>query len=72
MMSNKSDPSDQATEREENAREEAALFRKPTVKACGFCHYCSEPVASGLQFCDGVDCRNAWQWEKDCKERNGQ
>lgn len=71
-MSSRSDPNDNASEREQIWRDEAALFRKPTVKACGFCHYCSEPVAVGLQFCDGVDCRDAWDWERQCRERNGQ
>jgi hypothetical protein len=71
-MSDRSDQSDQATKRDQIQREEAALFRKPTVKACGYCHYCSEPVASGMQFCDGVDCRNGFEWERQCKERNGQ
>ena len=70
-MSDKSDPTDAATVREQNARDAAMLFRKPTVKACGWCHYCSSPVASGVQFCD-VDCRDGFQWERECKERNGQ
>ena len=68
-MSDKSDPTDAATIREEIEREEAMAYRKPIAQAFGWCNFCSEPVASGVQFCD-AECRDGWQWVMECKERN--
>lgn len=35
----------------------AASRRNPGPAANGLCHWCDEPVASGLRFCD-ADCRD--------------
>ena len=64
------DVSDQATVREEIQREEAMLFRKPTVKACGFCHNCSDKIGTSEIFCS-VDCRDDFQRAADSRFRGG-
>lgn len=37
---------------------------------CGFCHYCAEPLAAGLRWCD-ADCRDDWQAEQNAHARAG-
>lgn len=63
------DPNDEGTMREEIMRAEAISRRKPELQACGFCHYCSESVGSGMQFCD-TDCRDGWELEQAARRRN--
>lgn len=53
---------DKASEIEERERNIALQFRKiEPIKPVGYCHYCNEPVKSGLFCC--TDCRNDWTHE---------
>lgn len=65
-----SDEADNAQKLEEQERERALLLRKPTLKAIGYCYYCSSDLPHGMLFCD-VSCRDCWQEEQDAKKRNG-
>ena len=64
------DISDKATENEELQRAEAIALRKKTIKACGWCHNCSESIGSGEIFCSR-DCADDWQKRQDARTRNG-
>lgn len=44
----------------EVARGLAAVRRRPALVAYGCCHYCDEPLAPVLLFCD-VDCRDDYE-----------
>ena len=65
------DEADRAEIREQIMRDEALACRKPELQAVGYCHYCSESVAAGKQFCDGGDCRDGWEMEQAARRRNG-
>ncbi|MDP2026463.1 hypothetical protein [Sulfuriferula sp.] len=65
------DPNDLASEKEEILREEALAYRKPTLKACGWCHNCNEQIGSSELFCLGVECRDDYQKAADARRRNG-
>jgi hypothetical protein len=64
------DDSDRATAREELSREEANAYRKPTLKACGWCLNCTESIGLGALFCS-ADCRDDYQKAEDARRRNG-
>lgn len=55
---------------EQIKRDEALARRKTTVKPCGYCHNCSEPIGSSEIFCS-KDCGEDWQKRQDAKTRNG-
>ena len=61
---------DRAQVYEERAREQAALLRKPILKAIGFCYNCSDGIGHGMIFCS-KDCAEDWQRFQDAKTRNG-
>lgn len=65
-----SDDADRAQKWEERHLNDALLLRKPTLKAIGYCHYCSEDIPPGMIFC-GAECRDGWQELQDAKARNG-
>lgn len=67
-MSDRSDSIDDAGVTEQLFLREALSNRKPALKPVGYCHYCSEEVHSGEQFCH-EDCRDGWQIEHDAMER---
>ena len=52
---------DRAQEREEELRSDALREVKlvPTLKPCGVCYNCGEPITSG-EFCD-ADCRDDYE-----------
>lgn len=55
---------------QERAEREApyilAANRRPVGPlARGTCYYCDEPVAAGMRWCVGVECRDAWQKEQE-------
>ena len=54
----------------EVARGLAAVRSRPALVAYGACHYCDEPLAPGLLFCD-VDCRDDYDKEQAAKARAG-
>ena len=54
----------------EVARGLAAVRRRPGLEAHGSCHYCDEPLAPALLFCD-VDCRDDYEKEQAAKARAG-
>jgi hypothetical protein len=66
------DEFDRASELEERTRqlEIAAALAVPKLKATHFCHYCYEPVNSGLLFCD-TGCRDDYEKEARHKRING-
>lgn len=55
---------------EQRFRDAALAVRKPTLLACGQCHYCAEPLRCGLLFCD-LECRDDHEREQDARRRNG-
>lgn len=61
---------DQAEAAEQRFRDAALAVRKPTLIACGQCHFCAEPLRSGLLFC-GAECRDDFEYEQAAKHRNG-
>jgi hypothetical protein len=65
------DQFDRATELEEKTRaaEIAAALAAPKLKPTHFCHFCFEPVESGL-FCN-ADCRDDYEKEARHKRING-
>ena len=74
-MSDQSDIIDSAGVAEGLFLKEAQSKRKPTVKAIGYCNYCSTEVGSGEQFCtpaeaDGPSCRDDWEAEQAACDRN--
>ena len=54
----------------EVARGLAAVRRRPALVAYGCCHYCDEPLAPALLFCD-VDCRDDYDKEQAVMIRAG-
>ncbi|MDO8052040.1 hypothetical protein O3301_26570 [Janthinobacterium sp. SUN211] len=54
----------------EVARGLAALRRRPALVVHGCCHYCDEPLAPALLFCD-ADCRDDYDKEQAAKARAG-
>jgi hypothetical protein len=44
--------------------------RIPQLEADGHCHYCEEPVAHGVLFCN-TDCRDDYQKEQEALRRAG-
>lgn len=54
----------------EVARGLAAVRGRPALVAHGACHYCDEPLAPGLPFCN-VDCRDDYEKEQAAKARAG-
>jgi hypothetical protein len=64
-----SDDADRAGEIIDRMNESAALLRKPTLQAVGFCHNCGEWVEPRRLFCS-VECRDDWQRERDAEARN--
>jgi hypothetical protein len=61
---------DQAEAAEQRHRDAALAVRKPTLIACGQCHYCAEPLRAGLLFCD-LECRDGFEFERAARLRNG-
>ena len=61
---------DQASAREEQDRADAPKVRLPTLKACGACHYCNEPLHTGMLFCN-KECRDDYEAWQDAQRRNG-
>ncbi|MDN2678480.1 hypothetical protein [Janthinobacterium sp. SUN033] len=43
---------------------------RPALVAQGCCHYCDEPLAPALLFCD-ADCRDDYDKEQAAKARAG-
>jgi RimJ/RimL family protein N-acetyltransferase len=43
---------------------------RAVLTACGQCHFCLEPVADGLRFCD-ADCRDEFDRRSAARLRNG-
>ena len=73
-MSDVLDLADQAEAAEQRFRDAALSVRKPTLLACGRCHYCDTELPSGQLFCradPGGSCRDDWQAEQDQRARNG-
>ena len=64
------DLADQAEAAEQRFRDAALSVRKPTLVPCGQCHFCAEPLRSGLLFC-GAECRDDHEREQDARRRNG-
>lgn len=52
-----------ALEQTERAACVAAQRARPGMKAGGLCHWCAEPVAPGLLFCD-AGCRDDYETAK--------
>ncbi len=69
-MSDVQDLADQAEAAEQRHRDAALAVRKPSLLACGQCHYYAEPLRSGLLFC-GLECRDGFEAEQDARRRNG-
>ena len=61
---------DQAEAAEQRHRDAALAVRKPTLLACGRCHFCDEPLRAGLLFC-GLECRDGFEAEQAARRRNG-
>lgn len=40
------------------------------LPAMGYCHYCGEPVAGALRFCD-AECRDEWDREAALRRNGG-
>ena len=58
------DEIDQANEQAERYLSTSMRLRRPAgPEAKGECHYCGEPLAEGLRWCD-VECREGWQREQ--------
>jgi hypothetical protein len=56
---------DQATEREEQARDIALRQRRPEgPQACGQCYNCGEVVSGDRRWCDS-ECRMDWEMRND-------
>ncbi|MDI3304629.1 MAG: hypothetical protein QJR04_25105 [Burkholderia multivorans] len=66
------DDADRAQEQAELEMELRRRARKyePTLKPCGACHFCSEPIADARLFCD-ADCRDDYERMKRAEVRNG-
>ncbi|KKO65378.1 hypothetical protein VM94_00913 [Janthinobacterium sp. KBS0711] len=54
----------------EVARGLAAVRSRPGLVAHGCCHYCDEPLAPALLFCN-VDCRDDYDKEQGARTRAG-
>jgi hypothetical protein len=55
------DEVDRADQEVEHALARALSKRRPEGPAAnGYCHYCDEPVADWMRWCD-IDCREAWE-----------
>lgn len=66
------DAADRADEEIAHETAEALRARKPLGPAAtGFCHYCREPVALGLRWCPGTECRVEWEREGARRLANG-
>lgn len=51
---------------------EALRQRRPVgPPAIGACHYCSEPLAPGLRWCD-ADCERGWEFEQERRRQNAE
>ena len=48
----------------------AQVRRIPLLQADHHCHFCQEPIASALLFCD-VDCRDDYEREQAALRRAG-
>ena len=70
MMRDVQDLADQAEAAEQRHRGAALAVRKPSLLACGQCHFCAEPLRAGLLFCDR-ECRDLFEREQDARRRNG-
>ncbi|MGC8703639.1 MAG: hypothetical protein ACP5RV_12030 [Thiomonas sp.] len=64
------DLADQAEAAEQRFRDAALAVRKPSLIACGQCHFCAEPLRAGLLFCDS-ECRDLFEREQAARYRNG-
>jgi hypothetical protein len=66
------DDADRADGPIEQARKAAIeqARRAPALLPKGCCHYCEEPVAAGLRFCDVV-CRDDFSNEEEALKRAG-
>lgn len=69
-MSDVLDLADQAEAAEQRFRDAALAVRKPTLIACGQCHFCAEPLRNGVLFCD-AECRDGFEAERAARLRNG-
>lgn len=48
----------------------AAARKAPALQPDCRCHFCDEPLATGLLFCN-VDCRDDYQRERAARQRAG-
>ena len=65
------DLADRADDEIEHELAEALRQRKPAGPvATGFCHYCREPLADGLRWCQGTECEAAWEHEQERRRQN--
>jgi hypothetical protein len=55
------DMAQERIEREEKLRLKARAPEGPT--AVGYCLFCSQPLRSGLRWCD-AECRDAWEMSR--------
>ncbi|MDE2254325.1 MAG: DUF2116 family Zn-ribbon domain-containing protein [Betaproteobacteria bacterium] len=69
-MNDVQDLADQAEAAEQRHRDAALAVRKPSLLACGQCHFCAEPLRAGLLFCD-LECRDLFEREQAARRRNG-
>ena len=66
------DQLDRAEEEIEAELAEALRQRKPGGPvASGYCHYCFEPVAEQLRWCDGTECEREWEYVQARRAMNG-
>lgn len=64
------DRAQEQIERELTLASKYGRSRGPSLKPCGACHFCSEPVNPGLLFCD-VYCRDDYERYSKAHVRNG-
>ncbi|MDE2470910.1 MAG: hypothetical protein KGL35_19710 [Bradyrhizobium sp.] len=64
------DIADNAQVWEDGAREDGLKKRYAILQPCGACHYCNEPLHTGLLFCNR-DCRDDYEAWQDAQRRNG-
>lgn len=64
------DEADRAAEIGEWVLQKQLAHREEAPKPIGICHYCAEPVAGELRFCD-IGCRDDWQQEQEALRRAG-
>lgn len=48
----------------------AAARRAPLLQPDCRCHFCDEPIAAGLLFCN-KECRDDFEWEFEAMRRSG-